>query len=667
MDRRLVDRYSSELEYFRDMGAELAEEFPNIARYLSANATTVKDPYVERLLEGVALLTARVQLELDAQFPRFTQALLDSVYPDYLAPIPSMLIAQFTPKPNDASLSKSGPVPRDTPLFGAVGDDGARACEFRTAHDVTLWPLSVDDASYFRQPPDLPGLSGRVDGELGAGVRILLRTTGGTLFKQLRSPSKESSSGQAADTASSDRGAKDSLPLDHLVFYLGGREAVANSLYERCLGHCRGVAVIVGEGEQRRTHWLGAHAVRPTGFADGQRLLPFTKRSFQGYRLLQEYFAFGPRFRFIEVAGLAAALQAAATATAEILIFFDADATLDRLVKPANFALFCTPAINLFPKRLDRIPLSAAEHEYHVVPEGTRPLDFEVYRITDVQGLAVGTHAEVSFKPFYSATHHDSSGRSAYFTTRREPRVESTTQKRHGPRSNYPGTEVFLSIVDPVKPPFSRELRQLAVQALCTNRDLVFQMGGGFTLGIEAPVSKVQVLAGPTNPTPPTVRDAVSWRAISHLSLNYLSLVNTSAAAGDGPAVSGGSADARRKSAAAGAGSLRELLSLYVSVGDAVGRRQVDAVRSVDVAPTVRRFPSLTPGEPLVFGRGLQVTVDVDETAFEGGSAFIAGSVLSHFFARHVSINSFTETVLRASDGRAIGRWGPQWGARPTL
>src|SRR6185436_9056029 len=122
-----------------------------------------------------------------------------------------------------------------------------------------------------------------------------------------------------------------------------------------------------------------------------------------------------------------------------------------------------------------------------------------------------------------------------------------------------------------------------------------------------------------------TVRDAVSWRAISHLSLNYLSLVNTSAAAGDGPAAPGGSPDARKKNAAAGAGSLRELLSLYVSVGDAVGRRQVDAVRSVDVAATVRRFPSLTPGEPLVFGRGLRVTVDVDETAFEGGSAFIAG------------------------------------------
>src|SRR4051812_10485082 len=104
MDTRLLEYYNSELQYLRDMGAEFAEEFPNIAARLGMNGTTVRDPYVERLLEGVALLTARVQLKLDAQFPRFTHALLETVYPDYLAPIPPMLMAQLAPKPNEASL-----------------------------------------------------------------------------------------------------------------------------------------------------------------------------------------------------------------------------------------------------------------------------------------------------------------------------------------------------------------------------------------------------------------------------------------------------------------------------------------------------------------------------------------------------------------------------------
>jgi type VI secretion system protein ImpG len=72
-------------------------------------------------------------------------------------------------------------------------------------------------------------------------------------------------------------------------------------------------------------------------------------------------------------------------------------------------------------------------------------------------------------------------------------------------------------------------------------------------------------------------------------------------------------------------------------------------------------------GPNLAFGRGLEITVDVDELGFEGGSAFVLGSVLAQFFSRYVSINSFTETALRSVSRGEIHRWVPQWGARPTL
>ena len=57
----------------------------------------VSDPYVERLLEGSAFLNARVQLRLDSEFPRFTERLLEIVYPQYLAPIPSMTVCRDAP------------------------------------------------------------------------------------------------------------------------------------------------------------------------------------------------------------------------------------------------------------------------------------------------------------------------------------------------------------------------------------------------------------------------------------------------------------------------------------------------------------------------------------------------------------------------------------------
>jgi type VI secretion system protein ImpG len=78
----------------------------------------------------------------------------------------------------------------------------------------------------------------------------------------------------------------------------------------------------------------------------------------------------------------------------------------------------------------------------------------------------------------------------------------------------------------------------------------------------------------------------------------------------------------------------------------------------------VRRLPG---SGPIAFGRGLEIIVEVEELAFEGGSAYLLGAVLDQYFARYVSINSVTETVLRSQSRGEISRWRPHWGARPTL
>ena len=117
--------------------------------------------------------------------------------------------------------------------------------------------------------------------------------------------------------------------------------------------------------------------------------------------------------------------------------------------------------------------------------------------------------------------------------------------------------------------------------------------------------------------------------------------------------------------------ALRDLIELYVPAADLSARRQVDGIRSVTVAPVVRRLPRPSPSQAaassIACGRGLEITVEVDELAFEGGSAHLFGSVLARFFSRYVSINSFTETVLRSQGRGEINRWTPQWGARATL
>src|SRR5689334_11780773 len=149
MDPRLLQYYNIELQHLREMGAEFAEQFPKIAARLGMNGLEVTDPYVERLLEGVGFLAARVHLKLDAEFPRFTQSLLETVYPHYLAPTPSMLVAQIRPTMTEGTLNDGMKVSRNTPLRSEPGRGSTAACEYRTAHDVTLWPVEVASAKYF--------------------------------------------------------------------------------------------------------------------------------------------------------------------------------------------------------------------------------------------------------------------------------------------------------------------------------------------------------------------------------------------------------------------------------------------------------------------------------------------------------------------------------------
>jgi type VI secretion system protein ImpG len=515
--------------------------------------------------------------------------------------------------------------PRGTTMVAQQTADDVAACEFQTAQDVTLWPVEITSVSYFSYAPDLPLSSLPIASRIKGGLRIRLKTTAGLNFRQTE--------------------------IDRLRFYFTGRDDVVNSLYELCLGAGLGVLALPPKSPAPWSDYLPASSIKPVGFADSEALLPVTLRSFQGYRLLQEYFAFPQRFRFAELSGLRRVSKRNKSDEVELVVLFSrGDPTLERVVDASNLALFCTPAVNLFRKRLDRIQVTESTFEYHVVADRTKPQDFEIYQVTDVVGHGVGADSEQVFRPFYSAYSADAEHpHSAYFTTRREPRLVSSTQKRRGPRSSYIGTEVFLGLVDSGQAPFSGDLRQLSIQALCTNRDLVLQMPMNvgktdLTLDIAAPVVSIRVIAGPSRPYAPLVDGAVAWRAISHLSLNYLSLVDATAQEG--------------------AAALRDLLELYAPSTDAAARRQVEGIRSVQVARVVRRLPA---AGPIAFGRGLEITVKVDDLAFQGSSAFLLGAVLDQYFGRYVSINSFTETVLRSDSRGEIHRWVPQWGARPTL
>ena len=630
MDPRLLGLYEQELRYFRETSGEFARAFPKIASRLGMDGHEVADPYVERLIEATAFLSARVGLKLDAEYPRFTGHLLDVVYPNYLAPTPSMVVASCNPDLGDASLALGPTMPRGSGLRARHAAGQGTHCEFRTAQALRLWPLEVKRAHYFSYAPDLSLHQYPRSRDIRGGLRVTLQATAGLTF--------------------------DKIALDDLVIHLGGAEDVAWQLHECLLGQPLGVLLQplgpTGALPGRQVT-LPASTVEPVGFGDGEALLPVTATGFAGYRLVQEYFAFPQRFQFARLKGLRAALSTMAVSEVEVVVLFSrGDAALEKLVSADNVRLHCVPALNLFTKQLDRVVVGDSTSQYHLVPDRTRPQDFEVHTVAEVTGHgkpgAAGVAAEQKFLPFYAAYHGSRHAHPAYFTTTREPRMLSEKQRVQGNRSSHIGSEVYLQLVDPQQAPFDASLRQLAVTALCTNRDLPLLMPLGRGVDFECmdsfPVRSVTVVRGPSRPVSPVVNHGLGWKVLDHLALNYLSLTD---AAGD-----------------KGAAALREMLTLYAMHADEARQAQVRGLLSVHSRPVARRLP--LPG-PIAFGRGLEVTLEVEKMAFHGHSAFVFGAVMAHFLSRHVAVNHFVETVLRFAGKGEIMRWEPQCGTRPIL
>lgn len=623
MHPRLLDYYNRELAHLRDMGAEFAQEFPKVAARLGMEGLEVSDPYVERLMEGFAFVAARIQLKLDAEFPRFTQHLLEMVYPHFLAPTPSFGIVAMRPNFSESALAGGVTVPRGSSLRSIVPRGQQTACEFRTAQPVTLFPIELTQASYFAHAADLPITEAYTSQPVRSGLRMRLVCHGGLNFDQ--------------------------VACEALGVYINAQDDLAIPLYELMFSQCAGV-MVVQNGKLLGS--LGSDQLEGMGFDDDTSLLPYGKRSFQGYRLLHEYFSFPERFLFFNVRGLAPLLQKASGNEIELVVLFARhEPRLDSALEAAHFNLYATPVVNLFERRADRVPVSEGEFEHHLVIDRTRPLDYEVFSVSRLKGFGTGERAELDFKPFYASMDNAGSPLDAYYTLRREPRLVSSHQQQAGARSSYIGTEVFVSLVDPNEAPYPEAIRQLGADVWATNRDLPLLLPvaaqNPLSLDMSAPVTRITMVRGPTRPRSAVPEGDYAWRLVHHLSLNYLSLMDRD--------------DGVHQEGRDGGAALRGLLELYSDPANPGMRKQIDALQSVTSRAVIRRLP--IPG-PIAFGRGMEIDVRIDESRLPGSGGFLLGTILDRFFAQYVSINAFTQTRL-ISDSRAeVYRWPPRIGRK---
>ncbi|RVA36315.1 type VI secretion system baseplate subunit TssF, partial [Mesorhizobium sp. M7A.F.Ca.US.001.01.1.1] len=406
MDRVFVEYYEEELSHIRALASEFADMHPAVARNLSLDTVPCPDPYVERLLDGVAFLAARTRLKVDAERSRFSRSVLDVLYPDLVTPAPATAMAVLKPGQQVQTMLAGHVVKRNTRLVSSLQPGLSTRCIFSTAQEMTLWPIAVTSVSFFqdRSAMAMAGIGpiGGVSGE--SALRLTLARTG--------------------------KGKLDELALDRLDLYFAGRTK-APLLFDAIFGAC---AATAARPEGKTNPLSPLPAPEMIGISDDEALMPRTRPTFEGYRLLREYFMMPERFHYARVLGLQPVVRQCA-AGLEIIFLFKRTVPELADLTPADFELFATPIINLFERECNVVEVDERKTRQVLHADRTRARDFEIYRVIRVEDADTeGNDAEIP--ELFSLGQNGGSG--WVYSTERRPRRAMEEERREGlTRTSY--------------------------------------------------------------------------------------------------------------------------------------------------------------------------------------------------------------------------------------
>lgn len=607
----LLEYYEGELSFLRQMGAEFAEKYPKVASRLVLGPNGTEDPHVERLLEAFAFLAARVHLKIDDDFPEITESLLNVLYPHFLRPIPSMSVVEFNVDPEQGKLTTSLRIPRNALLYSRRVD--GIPCKFRTCYETVVSPVRVLQARW-RAPERLTPALKAPDAAAACSIDL-------TCFADVQLKP---------------------LALKSLQFYLNGEPNLIHTLYELLFNNCVRVVLRNPDDPRSRAIELPANSLRPMGFREEEAVLPFPRRSFTGYRILQEYFAFPEKFFFVELTNLEPLASGGFTNRVEIVFLIspferaDRQQALELGVSEKTFRLACAPIINLFPQTAEPVLLEQTKFENPVIPDARRRNALEIFSIDDVMTSSPDRREVTHYEPFYSSRHGRTAKNQMFWHASRRPSM----------RQDDPGTEMYISLVDAAGTAARTAEETLTVRCSCTNRDLPSRLPfgnelGDFELEGGSAVKRIISLRKPTDTLRPPLRKGLQWRLISHLSLNYLSIVEE------------------------GRGALQEILRLYNFTDSTSLERQISGISSLS---SRRHFARVISEHGISFARGIRVEMEFDEEMFVGSGVFLFASVLEYFLGLYASLNSFMQLVLRTKQRKEVLReWRPRAGQRILL
>jgi type VI secretion system protein ImpG len=570
---------------------------PEVARFLADRGS---DPDVERILEGTAFLCGRIREKLDDELPELTANLMALLWPHYLRSIPSMSILELLPEIE----SMQGPCAvQSGASFLSIPIDGTR-CRYRSCWPVVMRPWMVREV--------------RLETASAHPVRLVMLL-------------------QASGKAKLDK-----LDLGSVRLHIVGDPRTAFVLYLLLAGHVEQVTISDGSSvHNRRELVLGPEHVVPAGLGRAEAVLPYPARSFAGYRLLQEYFAFKERFLFVDVNGLDRAVGSLGlTDTVEVAVTFNRRLDSFPVVSRDNVRLHCVPIINLFEQPADPIRISHDRTEYLIQPSRTGVADrrhLEVFSVDQVAGLVRGVVESREYAPFYSFQHKMSPDRrtAAYYQTHVRPNVLGGDPRL--------GTDTYLSFVSGGELGDFAEDESISIELTCTNRNLPDALRAGDIAeptDSSPPNARFRNILKPTSTICPPLGKGLHWRLISHMSLNYVSLADVD--------------------------HFKELLRIYDFQAEHDAQQALAHQRMLDGIVSLRTSfdERMVRGAPL---RGSQIEVELNEDHFAGeGDAYLFAGILDRFMGLYATLNAYTQLRVRMVRSGQVYAFPARWGEQLT-
>lgn len=611
-----TDKYfEREYNFLQTAGEEFSKKHPTLGSRLHMSERERKDPFVERLYEGFAFLAGRIHERLDDEFPEIAGGILEILFPNLLKTFPSCSILQVNIK--SGALTEPMLIKKGSEIQTQAGrykvkykvqsgsGSGARLTEkdeptefiFRTTQDVSVRPVKLTD----------------VITEETAYAKTAL-----TLKLQL------------------DRNVDyNSLKMDSFRLYLYGSASVKYNLHLFLTNYLSSVFVREVVNDKSPFRIIEDFKVSVPELStdveysgDDYSILPYSKQSFSGFRLLQEYFAFPEKFFFIDLHGLDKFQATGESSQIEIKLEFDRKMPREKLPEKHNIMLNCTPIVNLFSRSTEEVPVNQRLPEYYIVPDLYRRKSREVYSVDKVSGISENRVEQYKYIPI---TAHDilDTSNPEYNFKRFYSVFRRTLQSDMA--------ETFIRLFGPSMEEELFPKETLSIEATLSNGFLpsaYLEVGSvkeplDFPPGVEA--SNITV---PTEVLDCPEKQNYLWSLIAHLSVSFSTLAD--------------------------ANTFKSILNLYnwAKAHNHPNKKRIDSIKKIHKPKLITKVMN----QSLL--RGIEFHIEIDSKEFENGEGEINlfGMVLNKFLSHYVTLNSYVFLKITESGTSKSYIWNPSVG-----